>query len=88
MVWKWSGTSTVVDQETLTTKAGTFETFRIETTSASTNLRDPARTEQLTGVTWYAPVLAHWVKRSWIIHNDNRLRSNNTCEIVEFGRKQ
>jgi len=88
VVWKWSGTSKVVGQETVTTKAGEFETFRIETTSASTNLKDPTRTEPLIGVTWFAPALAHWVKRSWILYNDNRLRSNNTYEVVEFGRRQ
>jgi len=86
VVWKWSGRSKVVDQETVTTKAGTFETFRIETTSSSSSL--PAQTEEFVAVTWYAPALAHWVKRSGILRNDSRLRSNSTSELVEFGRKQ
>jgi hypothetical protein len=88
VVWKWSGTSKVVGHETVTTKAGTFETFRIETNSSSSNFTDPTRTEELTAQTWYAPAIAHWVKRSWILRSDNRLRSNNTYELVEFGRKQ
>lgn len=88
VTWKWSGISKVVGEETVTTKAGTFETFRIETTSSSSNFRDSKRTEELIAQTWYAPVIAHWVKRSWILRNDNHLRSNNTYEIVEFGRKQ
>jgi hypothetical protein len=64
-VWKWSGTSKIVGQESVTSKAGTFETLRIETTSSSSNLKDPTRTEQLTGVRRYASVRAYWVKRSW-----------------------
>jgi hypothetical protein len=88
VVWKWSGTSKVVGPETVTTKAGTFETFRVETNSSSRNFTDPNRTEELTAQTWYAPAIAHWVKRSWILRSDNHLRSNNTYELVEFGRKQ
>jgi len=88
VTWKWSGTSKVVGQETVTTKAGTFDTFRIETTSSSSNFKDSTLTEELIAQTWYAPVIAHWVKRSWILRNNNRLRSNNTYEIAEFGRRQ
>jgi hypothetical protein len=39
--WKWSGTPKIVDQQTVTTKAGTFETFRIETTSSKRQLQRP-----------------------------------------------
>jgi len=86
--WKWSGASMVVGQETVTTKAGTFDTFKIETRSSSTNIHDPTHTEELVSQTWYAPVIAHWVKSSRIFRTDNHLQSNSTSELVEFARKQ
>src|SRR5262249_19295714 len=39
-IWKETGTSKVVGQETLTTKAGTFETFKIETSLSAQNVKD------------------------------------------------
>ena len=85
--WNRSGSSKVVGQETVTTKAGTFETFRIETTASGSEFRDPTATEEMTLQTWYAPAIGHWVKRSRIIRSSNHLAVNNTSEIVEFGRK-
>ncbi|WP_316207234.1 hypothetical protein [Bradyrhizobium sp. SZCCHNR3118] len=87
ITWKWSGTSRVVAQETVRTKAGTFETFKIETSSSSSNFKDPTWTEELVAQTWYAPAIAHWVKRSWMLRDNGRLRTNLTIEIIEFGRK-
>jgi hypothetical protein len=78
VTWKWSGTSRVMGQETMTTKAGTFETFRIETSASSSNFKEPTRTEELVAQTWYAPAIAHWIRRSWIVRSDGRLRSNET----------
>jgi hypothetical protein len=87
VTWNRSGTSKVVGQETVTTKAGTFETFRIETTTLIRDSRDPTSIEELTLRTWYAPAIAHWVKRFWIVRRDKHLMSNNTYELVEFARK-
>jgi hypothetical protein len=37
--------------------------------------------------TWYAPVIDHWVKRSFVSRSDGRVRERNTIELVEYGRR-
>lgn len=86
--WNRSGSSKVVGQETVTTRAGTFETFKIETTYSSRNVKDPTRREEVTAQTWYAPAIDHWVKRSFISRVEKHLRVSNTVELIEYGRKQ
>jgi hypothetical protein len=87
-IWNRSGRSKVVGQENLTTRAGTFETFKIETTYSRRNVKDPTKKEEVTGQTWYAPAIDHWVKRAVITRVDNHLVVNNTIELTEYGRKQ
>ena len=86
--WNRSGTSKVVGEETVTTRAGTFETFRIETTYLNRNVADPSRKAEVTTVTWYAPAIDHWVKRTFMSRVDKHVRANNTVELVEYGRKK
>jgi hypothetical protein len=88
LTWNRSGSSRVIGQETVTTKGGTFETFEIETTSSSSDFKDSTRTEDVAIHTWYAPAIAHWVKRISIGRTDKHLRLNDTLELLEFGRKQ
>jgi hypothetical protein len=85
--WNWSGNSKVVGEESLTTRAGTFQTFRIESTSSGHNVNDPTRKEDVTSQTWYAPAIDHWVKRVFIVRADNHLKISNTLELTEYGRK-
>lgn len=87
-VWRRSGTSKVVGEESITTKAGTFETFRIETTFTGTNVNNPMMKNEVTSITWYAPAIDHWVKRTFVSRANNHLRINNVIELVEYGRKQ
>jgi hypothetical protein len=87
-IGKRSGTSKVVGEESLTTKAGTFETFKIETSYSVRGVNDPTRKAEVTAQTWYAPAIDHWVKRTFISRADKHLRVNNTIELVEYGRKQ
>jgi hypothetical protein len=86
--WQRSGTSKVVGQETVVTKAGIFETFKIETTISTRNANDPTRKTEAAWQTWYAPAIDHWVKRTAAVRADNHLRENNTYELTEYGRKQ
>jgi DUF3108-like len=86
--WNRSGKSKVIGQETVTTKAGTFETFRIETSLSRKNVKDPTRKGEVTAVTWYAPAIDHWVKRTIVNRMDSHLLVNNTIELTEYGRKQ
>jgi hypothetical protein len=87
-IWKRSGRSKVVGQETVTTKAGTFETFKIETVVSRRPTGDPTRKMELTQQTWYAPSVDHWVKRSLVVRGNGNLIANNSIELVEYGRKK
>ncbi len=87
-VWRRSGISKVVGQENITTKAGTFETFKIETTFTGTNVKNPMMKNEVTSTTWYAPAIDHWVKRTFVSRANNHLQINNVMELVEYGRKQ
>jgi hypothetical protein len=84
---KRSGTSKVVAQESVTTPAGTFDTFRIETSYQIQNSNDPTKKVQVVAQTWYVPAINHWVKRSIVSRSDGRVREKNTVELVEHGRR-
>jgi hypothetical protein len=84
-VWRRSGKSKVVGQETVTTKAGTFETFRIETSYLAKSVNDPTR--KIEAQTWYAPAIDHWVKQTFVSWTDKHLMINNTVKVVDYGRK-
>jgi len=87
IVWKRSSTSEVVAQETVTTKAGTFETFKIVTISSSRTVSKPVRTHEITITHWYAPAINHWVKRSYVARNDDgRKEDRATLELIDYGR--
>ena len=86
--WKRSGTSKVVGRETLTTKAGTFETFKIETSLVLQNAKDPTRKTAVAIQTWYAPTVNHWIKRKRTIRANDRLMADITTDLIEYGRKQ
>ena len=87
-IWKRSGTSKVVGQENVTTKAGTFDTFKIDTTFSASNVNNPTLKNQVTASTWYAPAIDHWVKRSTVTKADKRLQSSMTLELIAYGRKK
>lgn len=85
--WKRSGKSKVVGQETVTTKAGTFETFRIETSYSARKVGNPTRIVEATSQTWYAPTINHWVKQTFVSRTDKHLLINNNVELIDYGRK-
>jgi hypothetical protein len=85
--WRRSGTAKVVAQESVTTRAGTFDTFKIETSLQFQNANDPTKKYQAAFQIWYAPVIDHWVKRSFVSRSDGRVRDKNTIELVEYGRR-
>ncbi|MGY8669222.1 hypothetical protein Q3C01_43750 [Bradyrhizobium sp. UFLA05-109] len=87
-IWKRSGRSKIVGQETITTKAGTFETYKIETTLTRRPTNDPTRKSNITTVTWHAPAIDHWVKRTYVSRSNGHLLINNVLEVAAYGRKQ
>jgi hypothetical protein len=84
---KRSGTSKVVAQESMTTRAGTFDTFKVETAYLEQGTNDPTRKYQVLYTTWYAPVINHWVKRISISRVNGKVRDNSSLELVEYGRR-
>ena len=74
------GSSKVVARESVTTGAGAFDTFKIETSVKGHNANDPTKRFEMSITTWYAPSIDHWVKRisktSFDGHVDNYSRSN------------
>jgi hypothetical protein len=87
-IWKRTGRTKVVGQETVTTKAGTFETFKIETKVLRRPTNDPTRKMEITLQIWYAPSIDHWVKRTFVSRGNGNLLANNTVELIEYGRKK
>jgi hypothetical protein len=87
-VWKRSGTSKVVGQESVTTKAGTFDTFKIETSFSARNANNPTLKNEVTSLTWYAPEIDHWVKRTFVSRANKHLQISTLIELIEYGRKQ
>ncbi|HLX17114.1 MAG TPA: hypothetical protein VKS24_18165 [Bradyrhizobium sp.] len=87
-IWKRSGTSKVVGQESVTTKAGTFDTFKIETTFMGSNVKNPLMKNEVTSITWYAPAIDHWVRRTFVLRANKHLHISNTIELIDYGRKE
>ena len=77
----------MVAQESVTTKAGTFDTFKIQTSIQLQNSIDPTKKAQSLQDTWYAPAIDHWVKRTAETRIDGKLRDKNTTELIEYGRR-
>jgi hypothetical protein len=87
-VWKRSGIAKVIGQESITTKAGTFDTFKIEIKFTGRNVNNPMMKNEVTSLTWYAPAIDHWVKRTFASRADKHLQIDTAVELVEYGRKQ
>jgi hypothetical protein len=84
---KRSGKAKVVAQEDITTRAGTFDTFKIEYSFQVQNANDPTRKSQAEQQTWYAPAINHWVKRAVVTRSEGKVREKSTVELVEYGRR-
>jgi hypothetical protein len=85
--WKRSVTSKVVAQESVTTRAGTFDTFKIEMSTELQNTKDPTKKFLDVRETWYAPAIDHWVKLTAVMRSDGRVRSKTSTELIEYGRR-
>lgn len=86
--WRRVGTSRVVGEENVTTKAGTFDTFRIETSFVAHNTRNHLTRYDTNWVTWYAPAIDHWVKRTIVFQANGRVRQNNSFILTAYGRRR
>jgi hypothetical protein len=82
-----SGSSKVVAQESVTTSAGTFDTFKIETSINTRNVNDPSKKSDVVLTTWYAPAIDHWVKRTSKVSSNGHVDANISLELVDYGRR-
>src|SRR5437762_3488918 len=79
--------SKVVAQETITTSAGTFDTFKIERTGKEFGTADPSKFFESQMVIWYAPKINHWLRRIYTSKYEKRTRSSTSEELTDFSRK-
>ena len=82
-----TGAAKVVDQEQVTTPAGTFDTFRIDMTVRMINTKDQTRSQTWIFVHWYAPAVNRWVRRKAEWRSEGRLRDSFSEELTEYSRK-
>jgi hypothetical protein len=78
----------VTAQETITTPAGTFETFKIESQRREVNSADPSKSSENQNTDWYAPQINYWVRRLLVTRVQKHITSNFSEELTSFGRKQ
>jgi hypothetical protein len=84
---KRTGTAKVTAQESLTTRAGTFDTYKIEIAIEARNSNDTTKKYLSEQQIWYAPSINHWVKRANVNRSDGRVRDRSMTELVEYGRR-
>jgi len=82
-----NGQSKVVGMERLTTSAGTFDTFKIETTARQINANDQTKSSTLSSTLWYAPTVNRWVRKTYKLQVEGRLRESQTEELTDYSRK-
>jgi hypothetical protein len=82
-----TGQAKVVAKEAVTTSAGTFDAFKIETTIRQVNANDQTKAATLTAVLWYVPTVNRWVRRTYKVQVEGRLRESQTEELTDYSRK-
>ena len=87
LTWKRSVTSKAVAKESVTTRAGTFDTYKIEASVELQNTNDPTKKFLDVRQTWYAPAIDHWVKQTFVMRSDGRVRSKTSMELIEYDRR-
>jgi hypothetical protein len=85
---KASSLAKVIAQETLTTAAGTFETFKIDRNVREFNTADPSRLWNIQMLMWFCPQINHWVRRTYVLKTEGRLRASSTDELIDLMRRQ
>jgi hypothetical protein len=82
-----AGRSKVAAQEKITTPAGTFDTFRIETSTRQVNAIDETKAAMFNTTLWYAPTVNRWVRKTYKVWIEGRVREANTEELTDYSRK-
>jgi hypothetical protein len=82
-----SGSAKVLGEESIETRAGTFNAIKIETSINMRNANDPTKKSDMVITTWYVPSVNHWVKRTSKTKADGHVMADTTEELVEYGRR-
>jgi hypothetical protein len=82
-----TGQSKVVAKEKITTTAGSFDAFKIETMIRQVNANDQTRAATFAVALWYAPSVNRWVRRTYQLQVEGRLRESQTEELTDYSRK-
>jgi hypothetical protein len=82
-----TGRAKVVAQEKITTEAGTFDTFKVESTSRQVNANDQTKAGSVTATIWYTPSVNRWVRKTYKVQIEGRVRTSNTEELADYSRK-
>ena len=82
-----AGQSKVVAREQITTPAGTFDAFKIETTARQVVATDQTKAATINTTLWYSPTVNRWVRRSHKMSIEGRVREANTEELTDYSRK-
>jgi hypothetical protein len=78
--------SKVLGQEMVTTAAGTFETFKIQTRIRDIDASDPSKLWEYENLLWFAPEANRWVRRALVSKFQQRVRSSTSEELSDFSR--
>jgi hypothetical protein len=79
--------SKIVAEEMVTTSAGTFSAFKIESLRHEISASDASKSWEYQEVVWYAPQINHWVRRTFMARTQKRLTASTSEELIEFARK-
>jgi hypothetical protein len=82
-----AGQSRIVAQEKITTPAGSFDTFKVETTIRQVNSNDQTKTATVNITFWYAPSVNRWVRKTQQMSIEGRVREASTEELTDYSRK-
>lgn len=82
-----TGRAKVVAQEKITTEAGTFDTFKVESSSRQVNANDQTKDAKVSATLWYAPSINRWVRKTYKLQIEGRMRSSGTEELADYSRK-
>jgi hypothetical protein len=84
---RMTGQSKVTAEEKITTSAGTFETFKVETVIRQVVSNDQTKAATLTNTLWYAPSINRWARKTYKMQMEGRLREAQTEELTDYSRK-
>ena len=87
VAFRASGVAKVVGEERITTPAGTFDTYRVDTMVRLLNTRDQTKSQTWTFVFWYAPSVNRWVKGRRKRATRAVLEIHSIDELTEYSRK-